>query len=206
MARTAQRQPRLEIAIVPAEPSVLAQRAENLTLAASALTVDAARSVAYAGAMGWWAARVRAVAGEPRRIAAAPVPCSMVELPSGLSAEAVAFGRDLIALPAVDAVAELGRLYTHSLPGDHRSRDGIFYTPPALVRRLLDKSERAGHDWLTGRAIDPSSGGGAFLIEAAERMVAALGDTNPAIVVAAVGTRLLGWDIDPFACWPRRCS
>ena len=199
MASAAQRQSRLDIA--PGGPAALARRAENLAVAATDLTVDAARAVAYAAATGWWQASVRAAGGKPSQITVAPVPCSAIDLPPGLAAEAIAFGRDLIALPAIGAVAELGRLYTHSLPGDHRSRHGVFYTPPALVRRLLDKSERAGHDWQTGRAIDPSSGGGAFLVAAAERMVAALGDANPAIVVAAVGSRLLGWDIDPFACW-----
>lgn len=201
MARRAPGQSRLDIAVAPSEPAALARRAEELALATTALTVDAARAMSYAAALGWWEANVRAAGGEPSRITAAPAACSAVELPPGLSSEAAAFGQDLIALPAADAVAELGRLYTHSLSDDHRSRHGIFYTPPALVRRLLDKSERAGHDWLTGRAIDPSSGGGAFLVEAAKRMVAALGDTNPAIVVAAVSTRLLGWDIDKFACW-----
>jgi len=165
MAPASQRQSRLDIA--PGEPASLAQRAGNLAVAATDLTVDAARAVAYAAAIGWWQANVRAAGGERGQLTAAPVPGSTIDLPPGLAAEAAAFGRDLIALHTIGAVAELGRLYTHSLPGDHRSRHGVFYTPPALVRRLLDKSERAGHDGLTGRAIDPSSGGGAFLVEAA---------------------------------------
>ena len=52
-----------------------------------------------------------------------------------------------------------------------------------------------------GKAIDPSCGGGAFLIAAASRMVKALGPAEPAIVVAAVSARLRGWDLDPFAAW-----
>jgi adenine-specific DNA-methyltransferase len=43
--------------------------------------------------------------------------------------------------------------------------------------------------------------GGAFLVEAATRMAAAMQAADPAIVLAAVGARLQGWDIDPFACW-----
>ncbi|WP_457090575.1 Eco57I restriction-modification methylase domain-containing protein [Microvirga sp. P5_D2] len=32
-------------------------------------------------------------------------------------------------------------------------------------------------------------------------MIAAMKDTDPAIVIASVGARLRGWDSDPFACW-----
>ncbi|MBV1800175.1 hypothetical protein [Siccirubricoccus sp. G192] len=173
-------------------------RERTLATTGSHASIEAARAVAHAAALGWWHA-----AGEAQGTGHHPVPT----LPSDLAVAAVstlvaadarAFGRDLASLPVAEANAVLGRLYTQALPPAHRTAHGIFYTPPALVRRLLDKAERAGHAWRTGRAIDPSCGGGAFLVEAASRMVAALADADPAIILAALASRLRGWDLDPF--------
>jgi adenine-specific DNA-methyltransferase len=38
-------------------------------------------------------------------------------------------------------------------------------------------------------------------MEDARRMVAAMGDADPAITLSSIGRRLHGWDVDPFACW-----
>jgi adenine-specific DNA-methyltransferase len=100
-----------------------------------------------------------------------------------------------------DAVARLGQLYTRLLPKQHRSSNGIFYTPVALVQHLADRASAAGMDWLRGKVISPACGGGQFLVEDAKRMIAAMRDADPAIVIASIGARLRGWDTDPFACW-----
>lgn len=125
----------------------------------------------------------------------------MAELSPLIVADACAMGRNLVRRPVADAAAMLGRLYAQALPCAHRAKHGIYYTPAPLVRRLLDNAERAGHDWRTGRVIDPSCGGGAFLVEAASRMLATMQGAEPAIAVAALSSRLRGWDIDPFAVW-----
>ncbi len=39
------------------------------------------------------------------------------------------------------------------------------------------------------------------MIEAASRIVAALADADPSIALAALASRLTGWDLDPFAAW-----
>jgi adenine-specific DNA-methyltransferase len=114
---------------------------------------------------------------------------------------ASATGQQFATLPIPEAVAALGRLYTQSLPPSYRAAQGIFYTPPSLVRRLLDQAERAGHTWQPGRVIDPSCGGGAFMVEAAIRMLAAMPGAEPVIALSSVGSRLSGWDLDPFAVW-----
>jgi adenine-specific DNA-methyltransferase len=179
----------------------LAARGEALVLAARGATAQVARAVAYAVATAWWKALVEQAGGNPDTLAAPGFDGLRVDLPAGVLAEAKVLALDLAGLPVTEGCAELGRIYTHALPGDQRAALGIFYTPPPLVSRLLDQAGRAGHDWLTGSAIDPSCGGGAFLVEAAARMIAAMPAADPAIVVAAVGARLCGWDIDPFACW-----
>jgi adenine-specific DNA-methyltransferase len=172
-----------------------------LSGAVHAASVEAARAVAREAALAWW----HAIAKEHRAVRLAPP-----DLPAGTTAAALSpeamraardFGRDVAILPVPEAVAALGHVYTQALPQAHRAEHGIYYTPPPLVRRLLDKAERAGHDWRTGRAIDPSCGGGAFLVEAAARMLAAMTGVEPSIAVAALASRLRGWDVDPFAAW-----
>jgi adenine-specific DNA-methyltransferase len=167
----------------------------------AAASVDVARTVAHRVAVGWWTRRIEIV-----RPGSSPVPPvsyegSLLDLGQEVAISAEALGADLAGLPLLKAVTEIGRLYCMLLPAKHRGKHGIFYTPPPLVGRLLDRAEAAGHDWKTGRAIDPSCGGGAFMVEAACRIVRALGHTEPAIVLAAVCARLTGWDVDPFAAW-----
>lgn len=93
------------------------------------------------------------------------------------------------------------------LPGQHRSRHGVFYTPRPLVTHLLDRVELAGQDWTRGKVVDPSAGAGAFVIEAALRMDASASGKGggpgiePALALASISARLRAWDMDPFACW-----
>ncbi len=184
-----------------APSAALLSRQRALSAVAHAASAEAARAVAHAAAVAWWQASGEAHGAARLAPAALPDGLALAELSDFTLADAAAFGRDLARLPVADAVAALGRLYTQALPPAHRAEHGIFYTPPALAGRLLDKAERAGHDWRTGRAIDPSCGGGAFLVEAAARMLAAMEGAEPAIALAALGSRLRGWDMDPFAVW-----
>jgi adenine-specific DNA-methyltransferase len=164
-------------------------------------TPNAAHAVAHATAVAWWRARVKAEGGNPTLLSPAAYCPSRQGLSSDLITVTTVLGREVAGLPVPDGVAALGRLYTHALPDKCRSDLGAHYTPPALVARLLDAAERAGHTWLTSTAIDPSCGGGAFLVEAALRISKAMCDSDPTMVLTAVSARLRGWDIDPFACW-----
>lgn len=186
---------------VDAVASSLVHRQRALSGVADAASMEAARALACAATRAWWQGCAKAHGAG--RIAPCSLPGNlpMAELSTGALADARAFGRDLARLPVPEAAAALGQLYTQALPAAHRTLHGIYYTPPALVRRLLDKAEAAGHDWRTGRAIDPSCGGGAFLVEAAARMVGAMDGAEPAIALAALGSRLRGWDLDGFAAW-----
>ena len=102
----------------------------------------------------------------------------------------------------VDAAGYLvGRTYAAMLPEDFRSENGVFYTPPAVVGRLLDSVTAAGVDWERCRALDPACGGGAFLGPVSRRMIAALKGADRRVVLRNLGTRLAGYEIDPFAAW-----
>lgn len=136
-----------------------------------------------------------------RRLPIAAGAATTADLPARILVQATEFGRTLARLPVGEASTMLGQLYSQALPFGHRSLHGIFSTPPALVRRLLDQAEQAGHDWKHKRALDPSCGAGAFLAEAAIRMLSAVSEADPSTVLTNLATRLRGWDIDPFATW-----
>jgi adenine-specific DNA-methyltransferase len=95
----------------------------------------------------------------------------------------------------------VGRTYAAMLPDDVRSKNGVYYTPPAVVERLLKGAELAGVNWSSARALDPACGGGAFLGPLARRMVASLKGADRRVVLRNLGTRLVGYEIDPFAAW-----
>ncbi len=116
------------------------------------------------------------------------------ELAEGIGSEAAA-------LPLLEGCHLLTSLYTTLLPNKERSARGAYYTPPALTRRLLDLATEGGTDWASARVLDPASGGGAFLLEAAARMRAALKGSEPAFILAQLGTRLRGFELDPHSAW-----
>lgn len=95
----------------------------------------------------------------------------------------------------------VGRTYAAMLPEDYRSANGVFYTPPAVVRRLLDSATEAGVDWKICRALDPACGGGAFVGPLARRMAASLKGSDRRFILRNLATRLRGYEIDPFAAW-----
>ena len=121
------------------------------------------------------------------------------QLDSAVAELAQAVGREAAPLPIGEAAYYLTGLYTTLLATRERGALGAFYTPPALATRLLDMAEEQGVDWSKARVLDPASGGGAFLLPAAERMIAALPAADPAFVLRQIGARLLGLELDPYA-------
>lgn len=112
---------------------------------------------------------------------------------------ATSIGCEAAMLPVLEGGQFLTSLYTTLLPGRERSALGAFYTPLALTQRLLDLAGEGGVDWSSARVLDPASGGGAFLLEVAARMRQALEGSEPAFVLAQLGTRLSGLELDPHA-------
>lgn len=121
----------------------------------------------------------------------------------GLDVEAWQLARDIgqeaAFLSGAEAIHYLTSLYPAMLPERRRSEVGAFYTPPCLADRLLDLATEAGLNWTSARVLDPAAGSGAFLVHAAARMRNAYGDSEPAFVLAQIGNRLLGLEIDPHA-------
>lgn len=110
-----------------------------------------------------------------------------------------AVARDAAALPLIEGLQIVTGLYPTLLAERSRSALGAFYTPPALVSRLLDQAAGEGVDWRTARVLDPAAGGGAFLLHTAMRMRESMRDCAPAFVLSQIGSRLLGLEVDPNA-------
>lgn len=158
-----------------------------------------ARAVTRIAVGEWWAAACGARRGD--RIA--PCPLALDAIDSALALRGAEFGRTVASAPLPLATYLLSTLYAGLLPAERRARGGVFYTPPALVDRLLDLVEEAGVRWSEHRVVDPAAGGGAFLAPVAERMAARLradGATGHEIL-DHVSSHLCGVEVDAFSAW-----
>lgn len=162
--------------------------------------LDLARSFGYQLVASWWANLTANDGGSlPLRT---PIECFAIrKLPKSAQALAESLGASIAALEPEHGAYQIGRAYTGMLPPEHRSTHGIYYTPPALTARLLDQATLAGTDWATARVLDPACGGGAFLAPVARRIIDALPDCTPSILLRNIGSRLRGYELDPFGAW-----
>lgn len=110
-------------------------------------------------------------------------------------------GRRLAEISPLDASFVVGRIYTFLLPDEYRTKHGIYFTPPALTRRLLDSARSVGVDLKTAHVIDPACGGGAFLAPIASAKVAELRDLPADEVLRELAASVHGVEIDPFNAW-----
>lgn len=172
-----------------------------LARSVATVSLEFAQTVAHRVTASWWKSLIETTEQVLCPTIVAAYGGKLVHLGADVAASADALGTGLGKLSVTTATDAIGRLYCSLLPSEHRRTNGVFYTPPPLVARLLNRAEAAGHNWVTGKVMDPSCGGGAFLIEAARRIADALGLAEPAFVVASVSARLRGWDLDPFAAW-----
>lgn len=189
-----------------ARPALPAERIEDVRAACrahahaqpEALQLDHARGVIAHALAAWWRklevnARLRPLPISPRKLSDESL--LLAERIAELAAE----------LPLDDASFLLGRSYSTMLPASYRSANGVFYTPPAVVDRLLDNVENAGIDWAKHAVLDPACGGGAFIGPVARRMLRALGDADPRVKARSLMARLHGFEIDPFSAWMTGC-
>jgi len=94
----------------------------------------------------------------------------------------------------------VGSIYTALLPSSYRSKYGSYYTPPFLVKRLLDELGKAGFNWGAGSVMDPACGGGAFLMPVVSKMLENATGT-PETIIKGICSRIRGQEIDAFAGW-----
>jgi hypothetical protein len=94
----------------------------------------------------------------------------------------------------------LGDIYQGFLPEPQRRRIGEFYTPPALVDWILD---RTGAGRGEGEVLDPACGSGSFLVRLAHRWQEEIRTRGvpPEEVARWISERLWGFDLNPFAAY-----
>lgn len=85
----------------------------------------------------------------------------------------------------------ISTFYTLLIHTSLRREKATYFTPPAIVRHLIQRSELAGLDLTKARIIDPAAGGAAFVSSIAGRMV------ELGCHVRDIRTRLTGIEIDP---------
>jgi len=169
---------------------------------AAAVTGDGENRLAFARSLTYAAAVAYAASLHPTRgLLPAPADLGLIPLNHEAECAALQLGAGLAGIPAMEAAYLLGCIYTSALPADFRADHGVFYTPPEIVRHTLDMAERAGTDWRHARCLDPSAGGGAFIVEMIRRIRMALAGTDPALVLSQIAARVCGYDLDPFGAW-----
>lgn len=164
-----------------------------------AATIAETRRTSQAALFARAAVEAFAACVAPRLTLSSPFVAGRGKLDATARQLAMSIGREAAMLPVLEGCHFLTSLYTTLLPGKERSALGAFYTPPALARRLLDLASEGGIDWSGARVLDPASGGGAFLLEAAACMRLALDGSEPAFILAQLGNRLTGLELDPHA-------
>ena len=110
-------------------------------------------------------------------------------------------GKAASKLDFIDASYQIGSIYTFILPQDYRSKNGIYFTPPALTYRMIAMVEEAGIDWTTAKILDPACGGGAFLAPAALKIASAFKTLDPESFLTHIENHLEGFEIDSFSAW-----
>jgi hypothetical protein len=96
----------------------------------------------------------------------------------------------------------LGQLYQSYFDPETRKALGEFYTPPEVVEFILDQVGYQGTAVRTARLLDPACGSGTFLIHALRRYLQENARRDPSQVLNELiwGLRVVGFDINPFAC------
>ncbi|MBD2747136.1 N-6 DNA methylase [Microvirga sp. BT688] len=158
-----------------------------------------ARAFCYRLVYAWWKRISENDSRFPLRSLLQPV--VFADLPEPAAASADSIGVAAAAVAPEDAAYAIGLTYTGMLAPTYRADYGVFYTPPQLTRRLIAQATEAGVDWRKARVLDPACGGGAFLAPIASRILEALPNVEPKILVKNIGERLRGFEIDPFAAW-----
>lgn len=159
-----------------------------------------ARAFGYRLVMAWWQT-LTATDVRPLPMRAPLQAFTPHELPEPVGSLADSIGRATAEFDPESAAYQIGLAYTGMLPPEHRATHGIYYTPPSLTARLIAQASEAGVDWTRARVLDPACGGGAFLTPVAQQIINALPDCSPQILLKNIGTRLRGYEIDPFGAW-----
>ena len=107
----------------------------------------------------------------------------------------------------------LGHVYEDYLSKEERKKLGEYYTPPEVVRYILDSVGYTPEEDIEGKKLlDPACGSGTFLVEATKRLVGrylskihkrwaiGLAPEEASMVLESIRDSIYGLDINVFAC------
>ncbi|ELE2134429.1 N-6 DNA methylase [Vibrio cholerae] len=102
----------------------------------------------------------------------------------------------------LEATYWLSSAYAQLVSRDIRKQMAMYFTPPSLVRRVLDDLSTSGVDFAVRKFCDPACGGAAFLVPIAIRIRDELKKrgTNPRLILEHMQKHLLGFDKDYALC------
>ncbi|WP_029032655.1 HsdM family class I SAM-dependent methyltransferase [Salinarimonas rosea] len=86
--------------------------------------------------------------------------------------------------------------YALTMDAQLRQRRGVFFTPPPLVRHLIQAMVAHGLDLRRHRIIDPAAGGAAFVVPLARRLLELSVGSSPDRRVADLRSRLAGVEVE----------
>lgn len=128
------------------------------------------------------------------------IPIALPELKKKNKVALSKHAKKFSSLPPEEAGYQISLIYQSLLPKDYRNRFGVYYTPNAVVKRMLDDSKTFNVNLKKAKVIDPSSGGAAYLAPLCRRMINRKLNNNAAII-KDIEKRLLGIELDPFSAW-----
>ncbi len=104
-----------------------------------------------------------------------------------------------VGLPDEEKHYWVSSLYALLMPPAKRQKLAAYFTPPHLADYVLDLMERAGIEIGSARFLDPASGGAAFLVPLARRIIkkAKMKRETPLEIIKRIESTLHGIEIEP---------
>ena len=159
-----------------------------------------AQSIVHATLQNLWEVK-RQNANWGKSIKAPGFELELLEMDADLSDQITEFSTLIARASPIQAAYDIGMLYACLLPKKMRSGAGMYFTPPALAKRLVDMATKAGTDWSTARVLEPSCGSGTVLLAALNKMMGAYAKSGERLPLEILQDRLVGQEKDPFCAW-----
>lgn len=123
--------------------------------------------------------------------------CKITSLP-----EVAEFISWLVSKPILDAAYWISSAYSLWIGGVERKAFSMYFTPPAIVERMLNDLDENGVSFTKASFFDPACGGAAFLVPIASRIKDALyaEGYSPREILEHIEKNLSGADLDPNLC------
>lgn len=109
------------------------------------------------------------------------------------------WGAEFAHLPLEERHYCISALYMRMMPARRRQQLAAFFTPPHLCDHVFERLEKHGYDVARHRLLDPASGGAAFLVPAARRLLERLKhlDLSSVAILERARQLLAGVEIEP---------